>query len=57
MLEFELRGIPTAYITAAGRVPMIERDGDGFKLSHLTGNYLVGDGRMPDRSRTTCIAG
>ena len=41
MLEFELRGIPTAYITAAGRVPMIERDGDGFKLSHLTGNYLV----------------
>ena len=36
-----MRGIPTAYITAAGRVPMIERDDDGFKLSHLTGNYLV----------------
>ena len=41
MLEFELRGIPTAYITAAGRVPMIECGGDGFKLSHVTGNYLV----------------
>ena len=41
MLEFELRGIPTAYITAAGRVPMVERDGDGFSLSHATGNYLV----------------
>lgn len=41
MLEFELRGIPTAYIAAAGRVPMIERDDDGFKLSHATGNYLV----------------
>ena len=36
-----MRGIPTAYITAAGRVPMIERDGDGFSLSHATGNYLV----------------
>jgi hypothetical protein len=41
MLEFELRGIPTAYITATGRVPTIERDGDGFRLSHLTGSYLV----------------
>jgi hypothetical protein len=41
MLEFELRGVPTAYITAAGRVPMIERDGDGFRLSHATGSYLV----------------
>ena len=41
MLEFEFRGIPTAYITAAGRVPMVERDGDGFSLSHATGNYLV----------------
>lgn len=41
MLEFELRGVPTAYITAAGRVPMIEQDGDGFVLSHLTGSYLV----------------
>ena len=41
MLEFELRGVPTAYITAAGRVPMIERDGGGFSLSHATGSYLV----------------
>ena len=41
MLEFELRGIPTAYITAAGRVPMIERHGVGFRLSHATGSYLV----------------
>ena len=41
MLEFELRGIPTAYITAAGRVPRIERDGDRFSLSHATGSYLV----------------
>ena len=36
-----MRGIPTAYITAAGRVPMVERDGNGFSLSHATGNYLV----------------
>ena len=53
MLEFELRGIPTAYITAAGRVPMIERDGDGFRLSHATGNYLVegweDSGPQPDK--------
>ena len=47
-----MRGIPTAYITAAGRVPMIERDGDGFSLSHATGNYLretiwLRDGRPP----------
>lgn len=53
MLEFELRGIPTAYITAAGRVPMIERDGDSFKLSHATGNYLVEgweeSGPQPDK--------
>ena len=53
MLEFELRGIPTAYITAAGRVPMIERDGDGFKLSHATGNYLIegweDSGPQPDK--------
>ena len=41
MLEFESRGIPTAYITAAGRVPRIERDGDGFSLSHATGSYLI----------------
>ena len=36
-----MRGIPTAYITAAGRVPKIERDGVGFRLSHATGSYLV----------------
>ena len=41
MLEFELRGVPTAYITAAGRVPMVAPDGDGFSLSHATGNFLV----------------
>ena len=41
MLEFELRGVPTAYITAAGRVPMVARDGDGFSLSHATGSFLV----------------
>ena len=41
MLEFELRGVATAYITAAGRVPKIELDGDGFSLSHATGDYLV----------------
>ncbi len=48
-----MRGIPTAYITAAGRVPMIERDGDGFRLSHATGNYLVegweDSGPQPDK--------
>lgn len=48
-----MRGIPTAYITAAGRVPMIEPDGDGFKLSHATGNYLVegweDSGPQPDK--------
>ena len=47
-----MRGIPTAYITAAGRVPMIERDGDGFKLSHATGDYLIrgweASGPQPD---------
>ena len=41
MLEFELRGVPTAYITAAGRVPTIERDGGGFSLAHATGNFLI----------------
>ena len=52
MLEFETRGIPTAYISAATRVPMVEYDGDGIKRTDATGNYLIqgleNSGLQPD---------
>ena len=34
MLEIELRGIPTAYIAARGRVPVVKRTKGGFRLTH-----------------------
>lgn len=43
MLEIELRGVPTAYITARGRVPVVRRTKNGYHLTHRTEEGLAAD--------------
>ena len=59
ILEIELKGVPTAYITARGRVPVVKRVKGGFHLTHRTEAEMVRDwndsGPQPDELRRSLI--